>query len=71
MNLRTISSVVAGLSLTLAWASVPGEGQTPELKATASDESSRAFVADENNLRKLGELVRRRMAEQGNDFKAR
>ena len=61
--------VIIRFCLVLSCAPAPAEAQAPELKATASGTMTNAFIADENNLRKLAELIRKRMAEQAAAFK--
>jgi len=68
MRISHLASFV-GISFSLVYSVMPVGGQTPQLKATASDEIHSAFVADENNLRKLVELIRKRMEEQVSNFK--
>ncbi len=45
--------------------------EEPRLKATANGALKESFVADESNIRKLVELVKRRIAEQAKDFSLR
>src|ERR1700675_2976326 len=69
MRSDLLATSILGICFLLSGASALA--QTPQLKATASDELSGAFVADENNLRKLVELIRKRIGEQASDSKLR